>query len=518
MSSLFKKKKKMKKGLKIIIGGAIAPFLILIISTLIFSTIIMSFFSDTGISENLSDQENEILIDYIKKIVQVESQDYYQLDKGYQIDWSIVLAYIKFDKATKDFSKTAGNTSVENTNVESLKNEIKNVYQQIKPNFTYETKTITTIREWIEKVKEFKEEEINYYVLRYKPEEFKPDKFDNKEIYIVSSDEYYTIENNRYIKNDKPKELSKDIKFLDEKPNKFDAKDLEVGAKYLVINEKRIYEVIEKEIHKSETTQENFNFLTSAENVKGTFNIKYRDETNVIDNGIANGNEKFTITKPVIEEIKQIDKLYDPLKSRIKKYFYNEDATQAFDAIISLAGSYVNEDITIKDIPSIETGDATFIPTGEAFTGTKQEFINKIKDKAIEHQKKYGIKASITLAQAALESGWGESGLTTKANNLFGIKAFGWSGPYVEMMTREQDSSGTEYFVAAKFRAYASWDESVDDHAKILLQSNFEAVRSATTYREAAYALRTGGYATDINYPQLIISTIEMYQLYQYDK
>ena len=511
MSSLFKKKKK-KKGFKIIIGGAIAPFLILTISTLIFSTIIMSFFSDTGISENLSDQENEMLIDYIKKIVQVESKDYYQLDKGYQVDWSIVLAYVKFYKATKDFSQTAGNTSVENTDIESLKDEIKNVYLQIKPNFTYEIKTITTIREWIEKVKEFKEEEISYYVLRDKPEDFIPYKLENKEIYIISSDEYYTIKENRYIKSNKPKELEK-VKFLDEKPNKFDAKNLEVGSKYLIINEKRIYDVIEKEIHKSETKRENFNFLTAAENVKGTFNIKYREETNVIDNG----NEKFTITKPVIEEIKQIDKLYDPLKNIIKRYFHNEDSKQAFEAIISLAGSYVNEDITIKDLPAIETGDATFIPQGEEFTGSKQDFINRIKDKAIEHQKKYGIKASITLAQAALESGWGESGLTTKANNLFGIKAFGWNGPYVEMMTRENDSSGGEYFVAAKFRAYASWDESIDDHAKILLQSNFAAVRSAATYREAAQALKAGGYATDVNYPSLIISTIESYRLYQYD-
>ena len=97
-----------------------------------------------------------------------------------------------------------------------------------------------------------------------------------------------------------------------------------------------------------------------------------------------------------------------------------------------------------------------------------QSFINQIAPGAQTAMKQHGILASLTIAQAALESGWG--GHTYGANNLFGIKANGWPGRTVLISTREQAADGSYYTIKALFRAYDSWAQSVDDHALFLVK------------------------------------------------
>ncbi|WP_053071443.1 glycoside hydrolase family 73 protein [Clostridium novyi] len=93
------------------------------------------------------------------------------------------------------------------------------------------------------------------------------------------------------------------------------------------------------------------------------------------------------------------------------------------------------------------------------------EFIQKIKDVAIETQKKYGIFASVTISQAILESGWGTSTLAQQYNNLFGIKALrDWTGETVNLDTKEYTNDGI-ITVKQPFRIYKSWRESILDHA-----------------------------------------------------
>ncbi|MED5017944.1 glycoside hydrolase family 73 protein [Paenibacillus chibensis] len=152
---------------------------------------------------------------------------------------------------------------------------------------------------------------------------------------------------------------------------------------------------------------------------------------------------------------------------------------------------------------------------------TPNEFIPKIAPCAVEDMQATGVPASLTIAQAALESNWGGSGLTKQANNLFGMKGKGTAGSCT-MPTKEY-VNGTQVTVNAAFRAYHSWSESVADHSMLILNgtrdkpTRYHGVLNAD-YKTAALEIRKGGYATDPNYTKLLINIIEQYKLYQYDK
>lgn len=128
--------------------------------------------------------------------------------------------------------------------------------------------------------------------------------------------------------------------------------------------------------------------------------------------------------------------------------------------------------------------------------GSKQEFINDLYSQATEIYNKYGILPSITISQAILESGWGKSDLSIKANNLFGIKADNsWSGKKVKMNTSEYyNKKITDYF-----RAYSSNEESIKDYGEFLKNNKRykdSGVFKATQYIEQANALEKSGYST----------------------
>lgn len=146
--------------------------------------------------------------------------------------------------------------------------------------------------------------------------------------------------------------------------------------------------------------------------------------------------------------------------------------------------------------------------------GNPKKFIECIAPGAVKGQIKYGVKASLTLAQAALESGWGKSGI---GNNLFGIKCGdGWEGKKQLVWTTEV-VNGTRIKIQDWFRDYDSVDESVEDHAKLLTNSRYAPVIAAKDYREACRQVQACGYATDPNYATLLISMIEQYDMDKYD-
>ena len=141
-----------------------------------------------------------------------------------------------------------------------------------------------------------------------------------------------------------------------------------------------------------------------------------------------------------------------------------------------------------------------------------QTYSNQYKDMAIEGMLKYGVPASITLAQGLLESNAGRGRLVLLGNNHFGIKCHGWTG---RTITHDDDELGE------CFRAYGNALESFEDHCRFLrdrprYQSLFSLNRS--DYRGWAYGLKRAGYATNPVYAQSLINIIETYQLYQYDK
>ncbi|PJI07468.1 MULTISPECIES: glycoside hydrolase family 73 protein [Clostridium] len=150
----------------------------------------------------------------------------------------------------------------------------------------------------------------------------------------------------------------------------------------------------------------------------------------------------------------------------------------------------------------------------------RKKFINTVAPYAEDVYKQDKIFASITLAQAMLESDTGNSKLTKKANNLFGIKANKyWTGNTIQMPTKE-NYNGKEVVEKATFRAYSNWDESIEDHTNFLKKNSIYAehgVFSAANYEQQAQAIQAAGYATDPNYAKELITLIKKYKLYKYD-
>lgn len=152
----------------------------------------------------------------------------------------------------------------------------------------------------------------------------------------------------------------------------------------------------------------------------------------------------------------------------------------------------------------------------------QRHFLSAIKQGAMDGAKE-GILPSITAAQAILESGWGSPELAKAPNNnLFGIKdSEDWHGEIVTVPTQEF-LNGDYITVNAAFRKYATWNDSVVDHAKFFTSTewrkdNYRKVVNETDYRIAAQELKNAGYATDPNYPGKLIRLIEAYKLYEWD-
>lgn len=149
---------------------------------------------------------------------------------------------------------------------------------------------------------------------------------------------------------------------------------------------------------------------------------------------------------------------------------------------------------------------------------TNKQFFDLIKSDVITDAKRSGILASLTAAQAFIESGSGNSGLTQKANALFGIKG-SYKGMSVTMKTQEWSASKGYYTVSAQFRAYPSWRESIIDHNDFLLKnSRYHNLIGVKDYRKACQLIAADGYATSPTYAQTLINTIEKFALYEWDQ
>ena len=165
--------------------------------------------------------------------------------------------------------------------------------------------------------------------------------------------------------------------------------------------------------------------------------------------------------------------------------------------------------------------------TVQAQTATQQNFLSTIGGYARDIAKNNDLYASVMIAQAILESGWGQSGLASAPNyNLFGIKG-DYNGNSVRMDTLEDDGSGNYYAAKEPFRKYSNYGESLNDYASLLTGDNnpnswrykfyYGARVSATnSYQDATQHL-TGRYATDTRYASKLNQLIQTYGLTQYD-
>jgi hypothetical protein len=141
-----------------------------------------------------------------------------------------------------------------------------------------------------------------------------------------------------------------------------------------------------------------------------------------------------------------------------------------------------------------------------------EAYIKQYRSLALQEQAKYGIPASITLAQGLLESRAGKSVLATTANNHFGIKCSDWTGDHVY----QDDDQKHECF-----RKYPTVYDSYEDHSQFLLTRSRYAslfLLPSTDYKGWAQGLQNAGYATNKNYAANLIQIIDLYHLDQLDK
>ncbi len=141
----------------------------------------------------------------------------------------------------------------------------------------------------------------------------------------------------------------------------------------------------------------------------------------------------------------------------------------------------------------------------------RKEYIQKYKDIAVSQMKKYGVPASITLAQGCLESFDGNSRIAREANNHFGIKCHDWTGEKILHDDNERNEC---------FRKYPNVLASYEDHSKFLRERSrygFLFSLPLHDYKGWAEGLQRAGYATNPSYSRQLIKIIEDYELSRID-
>mgnify|MGYP000954104362 CR=1 FL=1 len=178
----------------------------------------------------------------------------------------------------------------------------------------------------------------------------------------------------------------------------------------------------------------------------------------------------------------------------------------------------------VKPVEMVLAAEKTALGTKDTQVYSTNPFLNQIIPSATIIAAKNDLYASVMMAQAILESGWGTSALASAPNyNLFGIKG-NYNGESVNMGTLE-DSGGQNYYpINAEFRKYPSYAESLQDYANLLANGtswnpNYYAgawKSNAASYQDAT-AYLTGRYATDTAYSAKLNRIIAQYGLDQYD-
>ncbi len=173
--------------------------------------------------------------------------------------------------------------------------------------------------------------------------------------------------------------------------------------------------------------------------------------------------------------------------------------------------SYQNQALTQmvrKAVPKVpESND-------EPLTGDSKDFLAQLSLPARLASQQSGVPHHLILAQAALESGWGQRQIRRENGepsfNIFGVKASGsWKGPTTEITTTEYEN-GEAKKIKAKFRVYSSYLEALSDYVGLLSRNpRYAAVTQAATAEQGAQALQNAGYATDPQYARKLTSMIQ---------
>ncbi len=189
-------------------------------------------------------------------------------------------------------------------------------------------------------------------------------------------------------------------------------------------------------------------------------------------------------------------------------------------AVALLNGSVVSGLAASASGPVDASPAAPLIPsapvarTPRGVTSTASSFLVQHAQAAQRTASASGIPAQFMLAQAALETGWGQREIRhpdgRSSHNLFGIRAgSSWQGPTVDVWTTEY-INGVSQRVVGRFRAYASYEESFADYARLIGQQPryAQAMRSTGDPAAFSWALQNAGYATSPRYASALHATI----------
>jgi flagellar protein FlgJ len=162
------------------------------------------------------------------------------------------------------------------------------------------------------------------------------------------------------------------------------------------------------------------------------------------------------------------------------------------------------------------TASGAAATSGTTTPANRISFVKMMEPYATQAAGQLGVSPDTLIAQAALETGWGQhiptSGGGSSSSNLFGIKAgAGWSGEAVTAMTTEYGGSGNNpVSVPQPFRAYASVQQGVNDYVTLLQRNSrySQALGTGDDVQAFGGALTRGGYATDPDYVQKLQSTV----------
>ena len=178
------------------------------------------------------------------------------------------------------------------------------------------------------------------------------------------------------------------------------------------------------------------------------------------------------------------------------------------------------------------TGGENSVPR----TGSRSEFFTKIADVAINEMSRTGIMASVTMAQAALESGYGSSGLSSRYSNYYGISAgscvtvdpYAYKGQVLKPGEPGNNCTGNAYWDGTAValcssrsckwrRVYDSFENSTKDHSRLLTSSTYAGCNSYKNAQEQIQCIKDHGYAEDAGYVSKVMTLIRTYNLTQYD-
>ena len=154
-----------------------------------------------------------------------------------------------------------------------------------------------------------------------------------------------------------------------------------------------------------------------------------------------------------------------------------------------------------------------------AITEKQQRFIEDIAKHVQKYAKAYGILVhSPIIAQAILESGWGESKLASKYHNYFGMKCgTTWKGKSVNMETKEEYTPGTLTTIKDNFRVYDSMEEGVKGYFEFIQKPRYKNLKGVTDPKKYLQLIKADGYATDSSYVESTYRLVTQYELTEYD-